>query len=82
MNKKVTGMLSALAVVLVDERPDLIKKVHDVINDKRDGYPYNFKDRLKVSALSSAGIRTRESFNSCLLGACRVVPGWEGLDKN
>ena len=47
MNRKVERMLSALAVVLVDERPDLIIKVHDVINDKRDGYPYNFKAQVE-----------------------------------
>ena len=47
MNRKVTRILSALAVVLVDERPDLIIKVHDVINDKRDGYPYNFKAQVE-----------------------------------
>jgi hypothetical protein len=40
MNRKVERMLSALAVVLVNERPDLLIKVHDVINDE---YPYKFK---------------------------------------
>ena len=43
MNRKVTRMLSALAVVLVDERPELLIKVHNVINDKQSGYPFNFK---------------------------------------
>ena len=40
MNGKVERLLSALAVVLVDERPELLIKVHNVINDE---YPYKFK---------------------------------------
>ena len=47
MNRRVERMLSALAVVLVDERPELLIKVHNVINDKRDGYPYNFKAQVE-----------------------------------
>ena len=47
MNEKVTRMLSALAVVLVVERPDLIKKVHDVINEQRNRSPYNFKAQVE-----------------------------------
>ena len=43
MNRKVERLLSALAVVLVDERPEIIIKVHNVINDKQSGYPFNFK---------------------------------------
>ena len=47
MNMKVERLLSALAVVLVDERSDLLIKIHDVINDKRDGYAFNFKARVE-----------------------------------
>ena len=42
MNTKVKRMLDAIAIVMKDERPALIRAVHDVIADKRDGYPYNF----------------------------------------
>jgi hypothetical protein len=47
MNRRVERLLSALAVVMVDERPDLLIKVHDVINDKKDGYPYDFKAQVE-----------------------------------
>jgi len=43
MNTKVMRMLTALAIVLKDERQPLINAVHEVVNDKRDGYDFDFK---------------------------------------
>ena len=43
MNQKVARMLNALAIVLKDERQSLINAVHEVVNDKRDGYDFDFK---------------------------------------
>ena len=48
MNTKVKRVFEAMAVVLKDENPRLIKKLDNVINDRYaersgDGYPYNFE---------------------------------------
>ena len=42
MNTKVERLLDAMAIVLKDENPKLIAKLHEVINDKRDGYEFDF----------------------------------------
>ena len=42
MNTKVKRMLNALAIVLKDENVNLIEAMDKVINDKRDGYSFDF----------------------------------------
>jgi hypothetical protein len=43
MNSKTKRLLDTIAIVLKDERPELIEAIHKVIIDKKDGYPYDFK---------------------------------------
>lgn len=42
INTKVERLLDAMAIVLKDENLKLIEKMHEVINDKKDGYQYDF----------------------------------------
>ena len=42
-NKKVNRLLSAIALRLKDLPDSTIIELHDIINDKRDGYDYDFK---------------------------------------
>lgn len=42
MNKKVIRMLQSIAIVMINEDSKLIKKIHEVINDERDGYKFDF----------------------------------------
>ncbi len=43
-NTKVDRMLSALAIVVKDEKLSLIMAMDRVINDDQDGYGFNFTD--------------------------------------
>ena len=47
MNNKVKRLLDAMAIVMKDENPKLIKRLDDVINDKRDGYKFDFTQCCK-----------------------------------
>ncbi len=42
MNSKVKRLLDAMAVVMKDQDPKVIEQLHKVINDKRDGYNFDF----------------------------------------
>ena len=44
MNSKVERLLNVMALILKDEKPELIKKLDEAIKDKisGDGYPFNF----------------------------------------
>ena len=42
MNKKTKRLLDAIAVTMYDQDDRLIKLLHKVIADGKDGYPYDF----------------------------------------
>lgn len=42
-NSKVNRMLAALAIELRNLPDEKIKRIHDIINDKQDGYKFDFK---------------------------------------
>ena len=41
-NAKVIRMLKAMAVLMKDEDPALLLKMHKTINDEEDGYDFDF----------------------------------------
>lgn len=55
MNPKVKRLLDTLAIVMKDEDPRLIQKIHDVINDEVDGYEHNFKQVCHASHIMILG---------------------------
>ena len=50
-NSKVTRLLKALAIELKDLHDEKIIRIHDIINDERDGYIFNF-----IQCIDSANI--------------------------
>ncbi len=46
MNGKVKRLLSTLAIELKGMPDDAIEHIHCIINDPRDGYPFDFKGEV------------------------------------
>ncbi len=55
MNTKVKRMLKTIALVCKDENPNLIKAIHNVVVDKRDGYNFNFMQAALTARICVKG---------------------------
>jgi hypothetical protein len=54
-NTKVIRMLKALAIDLKDEDPKLLIKIHKTINNKQDGYDFNFLEEAETVKIQVKG---------------------------
>jgi hypothetical protein len=47
-NTKVDRLLDTLALELKDLEKERVCRIHNIINDERDGYNFNFKMRVET----------------------------------
>ena len=52
-NSKVNRTLSTIALIVKDLPDDKIQELHNAINDKEDGYRYDFKQAVNSYRIST-----------------------------